>query len=789
MTTDDLLAYIRTQIDKDTPKDSIFSRLSSSGWHMDDIQEGWDAVSATQEHATPQASRALDPYREIPDETPTDNTLPMRTPFREPELPHVTKSEPTVWVPKTTPVTEKPVAPSISPVLPISTTPSTPELIDITKPIAPQMSDIPTIVAPAIPAIPVITTPHVSVDVPRMAPITPSLPKILQAQSIQPQSVELLKPTTPTKPIDIPKPTISPVVPPAPVSTLPPIPEIPSTPLPQPAVVHHVDIPKVEKAEPAPSPVPVPIPTDMTVPKMVKKIPDITTRPIENEVPQDTNMRASMPSPSSNTAMIASYPADVSSVGKVQTRTHTAIPKSVIKWTLVSLVAIAVIGGGAFAFTSGLIKIPLLVKKDPTTALLSAAVELNALHSYKTETTLTVSMPSLSSITTGLANGQAVKSNDTETVTVDAVGAINNKSESSPGLADYATTITSSLMQDPIVSDLKYDNATAYVAVPDLTALLGTYAPRPATVAVHAGDLVLLVPQLPQNIQNMITYADPHDMLSKGLPSNAKALFQSAIAAFIENAQVTQSGEEDIKGVPTYHYQVTANHDTTKALLSQITAIFVPPLPADQKQNLDEALGSASFDSFDVWVGRDDGQIYQYQFTLTAPLSAVIALNDGGIAGKQVSFTWKKTYYDFNVANDITMPQNAVSMHDFVNTILDAKIKSTVASFTTVAKNLSNAEGHFGTSSNTSGSCTSPQVGSLFSPTGHAKGATTQVSAVAMTMQTLLGATGNTGSCYSTSHTWAIEFPLATNPASYYCADSAGTVGTLSSGITGASCK
>ena len=733
MTTDDLLSYIRTQVGKDMPRDLIFSRLAAAGWNANDVEEAWNIVQAILAQPKSQTSQQA---------TETKSTPGYRIdPYREvPDGSVIDESTSPMRVPLEKPAVFHPVEPKVW-------TPTTPPVIEVSpKPvdIIEKPIEIPKIIPPI--ASPVTPAPIVA------APITPSLPKIPQVVATAPVVEQ---------------------------SVVKPVTEIP----PQPEVKQESDVKEIKN--------------DTLVqekpwgPPVVKPITPLakSTQASSGITPPQPPVKNSISNIFSNKAMISSYQSDVLSTTKVEEQPSPKNTKKIVKWVIIGVIAVLVIIGTALAIANGIVKVPLVVRKDPTTALLVANTDFDSLKSYKTETTLTLSTPSLANITTGLVNGQVVKSNDQESLVADVIGSITNKTATTPMSADYSVTVKSSLMQDPIVSDIKSDGSTSYVNVPLLNELLGVNTPPPALVTVHPGDVAQILPQLPQDIQDFINRVDTHHILSQGLPANSQSQINDAIKTFIQNVQITQSAQEDIKGIPTYHYQFTADHQTTKTLLSSIASIFIGSLPSDEQQNLDAGLGSVSFDSFDVWVGRDDGAVHQYQFTLTAPLSKVIALNDSGIAGNQVNLTWEKTYYDFDVPNTIVIPTGAISMQDFVKSIVDVKIKNAINSFGDSAKSLSNAEGHFGRTSNPSGSCTAPNAGSLFSPVGHAKGAITQLSIIATTMQTLLGATNNVGSCYSTPSSWAIAFPLASDPSSYYCADSTGATTVLPGEIKGTVCK
>lgn len=58
MTTDDLIIYIQNQLKKNVSKDLIVYRLSQIGWHQDDIEEGFQKVSVTNNNTVSSFVRA-----------------------------------------------------------------------------------------------------------------------------------------------------------------------------------------------------------------------------------------------------------------------------------------------------------------------------------------------------------------------------------------------------------------------------------------------------------------------------------------------------------------------------------------------------------------------------------------------------------------------------------------------------------------------------------------------------------------------------------------------------------
>jgi len=235
-----------------------------------------------------------------------------------------------------------------------------------------------------------------------------------------------------------------------------------------------------------------------------------------------------------------------------------------------------------------------------------------------------------------------------------------------------------------------------------------------------------------------------------------------------------------------------------KNLLSKISDNFVLNLSEVDKDKLAQILGSVTIDSFEVWVGKRDNNIYQYNVVLGVPLSKIIGFEDKSIGNNQINIAWKTTYYDFNVNNNLFMPDTSTSVTDFVNSIEETKIKNDVSFFKQLADSLFKVEGIYGKKSNSSGSCMNPTSGSLFSPTGHTKGAITAISSLSELLNKILKTTDGAGFCYSTPKAWSFAVPISDSydpifiPAggytSFFCIDSTGATQDLTTPPTGVVC-
>lgn len=491
-------------------------------------------------------------------------------------------------------------------------------------------------------------------------------------------------------------------------------------------------------------------------------------------------------------AMISSYSQDIlNSTKEVPSLDNTKKKRLPLKWMII-IVAICILGGMIFAFVEGYLKIPWsnfslsVVKKDPKIVILNTSTSLSKLKSYKTETNINISSPSLSNITTGLSSGEVVTSRERDFISINLKGSSNNKDDKL--LFDYNLDLKSSILKNNIVSHLQSDGTLLSVLVPDLHSILGEDAPAPATISMTPNQLGLIVPLFSTKVQDTIKKIDIYNITSNGVPLYVKTETAKIFKDFISGLEYTNKEDEVIRGVDTYHYELTANRPLTKNFLNSLFLLFVIELSPDQKKNLDEALGASTVTSFEVWIGKNDNNLYQFKFTLNAPLSRVLGLNDSGIAGNEVKLDWMTTFYDLNVANDIALPSGQMTMDDFIKNIKDTKIKNIISSFKPETISFRNAVGSYGSRSNPTGSCTNPNPGSLFSPAGHTKGAGTAISSIANSMNSLLSITNGAGLCYSLPNAWALAIPLSSSP-SFYCADSTGKIVSLGAPITGTVCK
>ena len=767
MITSDLIEYIKGELNDNVSKDLIISTLLEIGWRKEDIDEGFSSIDINTE-----PKKNIDKYREIPEE---GNPSLLEAKIEEKNTPVINKPVDTTFY-NVSPIINKPIiaTPVINPIklepkLELVTEPKVETKLEIKPAFAQSFGEAKPEQVIGEELMPIINKPVIE------TPVSIPEPKPIFAHTLAVEGtgynnlvIETKEETIKQEPVKAWTPTtIKPVINEIKIGNKEPIANIMSSK--QDVVGDTIE----EKKE-----------TFKEVIPTINKIssPIISQNPI-------SSMSDIVP----KNAMISSYMGDVSTVINKEDTEIVSIHRKKrnlklgIIITIVILIAIMV-----FAFVAGYIKIPgsksslFVVKKDPKVILLNSSVSISKLKSFKTQTNINISSPVLSNITTGLSSGDVVTSKDKDYISINAKGLINH--EDNKSIFDYMFDFKSSLLKKDINTNLKYDGSNVYIDIPDLKNIFGDNMPNPVKLYTERSKLDLIIKELPISTQNLFKKFDIYNIISMETPLYVENETARIIEEFINTFEYVDKGEEVLYGVDTIHYQVTVTRAATKKVLTSLADLFVPQLSPTEKQDLDEAIGATSISSFDIWTGKNDDNLYQIKFSLSAPLSKILRLNDSGIAGNEVVLDWDTSFYDLDVANNISVPTGEIDIDGFIKNIQDIKIKNQVSSFKEQALLFKNAVGSYGKTPNTTGSCTAPISGSMFSPLGHSKGADTAVSSISDTMNSLLTVTKNEGYCYSTSKAWALSVPLAGTPNSYYCSDSKGEITTISSPIIETSC-
>jgi len=775
MTTSELISYIRKQINNNVPKDLIISKLVGVGWRKEDINEGFSNIESELNPRvilsdTKKGIDSINPVRKS--EANTDQ-------YREPvEVDNMVEIEETES-PKVE-ITSKEEKKVETPIVKIPTV----EIPVVNIPVA---------------EIPIVKIPKVEVPIVE-APVV-EIPKVESPKVWTPMSIPVKENVSLNTKESITEMVIQ-------NQELP----IKSEDKPDGALKgtensdkkpNLIELKNVNKNEEF-------IPT--LIPKVLinsfdslKK--ELLPKKESGPVVFDEKSRESLIKSLPKIAMLSSYQNDLSSASKKEEEHVRQKSHKIFKWAILVL-AILLVALAVWAFTSGFINIKNLnipfIKKDPKVLLLNNSKVLSSIKSYKTETNLEISSPLFSNIALGLVSGEAVASLDKDSISINTLGVINQDEKGI--LSDNFVTIKSSLLQDYITTDIKNNGSDLFVSVPDLSQIIKENTPEPSIVKISEQQFNLIPPLFSIETGSTLGKMNLYKILSTGMSSFINIETLGVYDEFINSANITEKGQENIKGIDTYHYGIITDRQLAKKLLNKISENFVLNLSESDLSGLDQIIGSATVESLDVWVGKGDNNIYQYNVILSIPLSKIIGFEDKSIGDNRVSINWKTTYYDFNIPNNVVMPEVSVPALEFIKIVEESKTKNNVLSFKQLATNLFNFEKSYGTKSNSNGSCMEPVSGSLFSPTGHAKNATSAISSISEFLNKTLEATSNVGYCHSTTKAWSFTIPIlvdnnseiisipSTPPLTpeykyFFCIDSTGYTSELITPPTGVVCK
>ncbi|MCX6754521.1 MAG: hypothetical protein NTU81_01675 [Candidatus Nomurabacteria bacterium] len=496
------------------------------------------------------------------------------------------------------------------------------------------------------------------------------------------------------------------------------------------------------------------------------------------------------------TAMLSSYESDFSSANK---ELNGVVKKKNFKTILWLLLSILILSGIAWAFIGGFININNIpfIKKDPKVLLLNNSKVLASLKSYKTETNIEISSPSFANISSGLISGEAIPSTDKDSFSIKTLGSINQNNKGV--FSSNYITVKSSLLSKEITTGVNNNNSDLFITISDLGQIIKESDGEPQTIKINEKDFSSVPSLFSADVEASLKKINLYKILSNGMSSYIDTKTMSVYDEFINNVKITEKGQEVIKGVDTYHYTINTERPLIKKLLNKIADDFTLNLSVEDKDKLNQILGSTTVESFDVWVGKGDNNIYQTSVVLNIPLSKILSFEDKSIGDNQVKFAWKTTYYDFNKINDISTPEISTPFADFVKSINETKIKNDVSTMKQLATSLHNAEGVYGKKPNMIGSCMSPVSGSLFSPIGHTKGSSTAVSSISELLNKVLKITNNYGFCYSTPSAWSFTIPISDNydsasiPVggyqSFFCIDNTGSTKNIIAPPKGVTCE
>jgi hypothetical protein len=497
----------------------------------------------------------------------------------------------------------------------------------------------------------------------------------------------------------------------------------------------------------------------------------------------------------SKVAMISSLQRDIAKANQDKNK-NTNTPdkkkrKGGLKILLIILFIIILGGGGYFAYSKGVLdNISLdslgisFIKKSPKELLLNYSNILSSLKSYKTETNIEIISPSLDNISRGLLSGEAIISPEKDSISINTIGSINK--ENGAFKSDSFVTIKGTVLDKYITTDIKDDGSNLYITIPNnIEDVVKDFILKPSIIKVNQEELNSFYYIFAPDLEGLARKLNLYKILSKSIPSFVDNNVLMVYNDLISNIDVIEKGEENIKGIDTYRYSITTDRSLVKNLLMTITRGVSENLTEEEEERINQVLGSLNIASFDVWVGKGDNNIYQYNIIANVPLSKILGLDDKSIGDNTISVSWKTTYHDFDIINNIVMPDDFVLYLDYLEEMKKENIKKELNYFVDLASALKTKIKNYGYKSNTDGSCMNPVSGSLFSPTGHPKSASQEIGLISELLNEVMSETNNNGYCYSSSSDWSMAVPISESyqkladgaeviMTRYYCVDSIG---------------
>jgi len=449
-------------------------------------------------------------------------------------------------------------------------------------------------------------------------------------------------------------------------------------------------------------------------------------------------------------------------------------------WMIILLITLIILAGLAFVVMKGYIEIP-FVKKDPRVLLLNNEEKLSSLSYYKTESSIKITSPTFANISTSLATGDSLSTIDQDYVSITSNGLVN-QSENNFN-TENISTITSSILKNPIVLNIKDDDSGLYITMPDLSELMGNNAPSQDVVFIANSDSEKITSLSPDSLKIYFNDLDLFKIFKGGLSSYFTDNSLISYREFLNSIEITEKGKEVVKGVETYHYDITNNEDANNSIVSEFINHFI----SAEDSNLKETLSSMKINSFEIWIGKDDNNIYQYKISISLPLSNILNIKDSSLGNSEVVLDWTNTYYDFDVTNNISIPEDYKDIDTYIKESDDIKLKNQISNLSENFNLIKNSEGNYGISNN--GNCVNSTSGSLFSPNGHLKNSVLIVGDISELMNNILLTTNNSGYCFSNSSSYAVSFPLESEVGTYFCLDSTGKSEEILFELKGAKCS
>lgn len=485
---------------------------------------------------------------------------------------------------------------------------------------------------------------------------------------------------------------------------------------------------------------------------------------------------------------------------QLKTKPKRTINKKLLKWIALTLLILILGGGLSWLFMTGKIDLKNInipfVNKDPRSLIVKNSQLLASLNSYKAETILEIKTPSFANISAGLLTGEAIPSLDKDNLVIGSNAVFSR--QNGEMLSDNSISVSGTILEEFVNGRIHGDGKNTYLSLPDLSKVLKETTALKGSIKIDNQEFYLVPSLFGPRASKIVEKINLQKILTSGISSYIDEETLGSYDDLIKNVQITKKGEEVIKGVNTLHYSINPDKELFKNLIKKILERFSGDINDTDLSNVDTIIGSTNVSSFDVWVGKGDNAIYQYNIVLEIPMTKVFGFEDKSIGNDTMSISFKVTYFDFNLPNDISIPNGYTEISEFVKSAKIENVKNKVKDFIVLADNLKKIEKKYGVKSNLQGSCMEPVSGSLFSPIGHSKSAVLPVSEISSFLNYILDLTKGFGSCYSTTTDWSFAIPLKDNYEDvatsedfdrYYCVDSKGGDIEITSLPKGTACE
>lgn len=475
-----------------------------------------------------------------------------------------------------------------------------------------------------------------------------------------------------------------------------------------------------------------------------------------------------------------------------------AIPQKrhhyLLRTLTVIIVILFLVGGGFYSYTKGYIKLPFdvpFLKKDPHQILSQLPSKMTDVKSFKSVVDVKATFPALSQIIGMLMGGESSPTTNTDTISLNTV-ILYDENSSSDKKSDIVFNGTSTLIDESISINLRKIGDTMYVKPLSGQGLIPKGINLPIDwISLSKSDLESLYKDAAIK-ENIALQAENKDAISNVFSNSNWANIMKTLP-IDSTTVIKENPEEKISGVDTYHYSIAIDPTLTKNIIHSIANAYGFKASDADWVKIDQATSSVIVNNFDLWIGKEDNLLYKSQIIITVPLTKVLNIEDKNLSENNLKLEFLNTFSDYNLPVDITAPENSTSIlkiyEEMNKSMEDQSLKNIMSDLAVSFGDLHNVEKIYGYKSNTTGDCANPLGGSLFSPIGHKKLASTAVSDIAQNIIAFMGKGSGTAACYSTPYAWAIAKAKITDNTKYFCSDSTGSFIETSILLSGPVCK